>query len=309
VLDDDSVDATSAIARAAAASFQHVRVVSGDGLIPGWRGKPWACHRLRRYSNADVLVFADADVRPETEVLTRLVGALDGLPASLVSALPSHAHARPMLWAAVGVQNWAATTLAPVWVQALRRVPLVIATNGQLLAIDAAVYDRSGGFASVHGSLAEDAALGRRLARLGYDVRLVDAGPLAICHAYADLSGLWRANVRNLHAVLFGSVALGVAGAAALGALFVAPVVFFAAGVIRGRATSSTWLSGAEVALGCLTRLLSDRRAGYPRWRSLLHPLAVAMLAGMLIESASRAVLRRPVEWRGRQYLVRDDAK
>lgn len=308
VLDDDSVDGTAATARAAAAPFRHVRVVAGGPLVPGWHGKPFACHRLRAQADADVLVFADADVRPESHALTRLVGALDDLPAGLVSALPSHAPARPVLWAALGLQNWAALTLAPVWLRAFWRVPLLTATNGQILAIDAAAYDESGGFESVRGTVAEDAALGRRLARLGYEVRLVDGASLIVCHAYTDLRALWRANVRNLHAVLFGSAALGVAGAAALGVLFVAPVLFLAAEGIRGRATRWTWLLGAEVALGYLPRWLADRRAAYPGRLSLLHPLTVAMLAGMLIESAARAVARRPVEWRGRHYLVQDDA-
>ncbi len=308
VLDDDSADGTGEIARTAGARFPHVRVVTGGPLAPGWHGKPFACHRLRGYSDADVLVFADADVRPAPQALTRLVGALDRLPASLVSALPSHAPARPMLWAALGLQNWAALTLAPVWLQAVCRLPSLTATNGQILAIDAAAYDRSGGFAAVRGTVAEDAALGRRLVRLGYDVRLVDGARLAICHAYADLPALWRANVRNLHAVLFGSAALGVAGAAALGALFVVPVLLLAADGARGRVSRSTWLAGAEIALGVLTRALADRRAGYPPRLCLLHPLTVALLAGMLVESASRAVSRRPVEWRGRHYLVQDDA-
>lgn len=305
VLDDDSCDGTAAIARAVAARFPHVRVVSGGPLAPGWHGKPFACHRLRAQTDAPVLVFADADVRPARGALTRLVGSLQQMSASVVSALPRHAPARPVLWAALGLQNWAAMTLVPVWLQRWWRAPALTATNGQVLAIERAAYDRIGGFASVRGTVAEDTALGRRLARLGHDVRLVDGTSLIACHAYADLPALWRGNVRNLHAVLFGSTALGVAGALALSALYVAPILLLAAGGIRGRSTS-TWLCGAEVALGYLTRLLSDRRAGYPGALSLLHPLSVAMLAGMLIESARRAATRRPVEWRGRHYLVQD---
>ncbi len=308
VLDDDSRDGTAAIARATAARFPHVRVVSGGPLAPGWHGKPFACHRLRAQADAPVLVFADADVRPAAQALTHLVGALAHLRASLVSALPRHAPARPVLWAALGLQNWAAMTLAPIWLQRWWHAPALAATNGQVLAVERAAYDRIGGFASVRGTVAEDTALGRRLVRLGHDVRLVDGASLLVCHAYADLPALWRGNVRNLHAVLFGSAALGVAGAVALVALYVAPVLGLAAGGIRGRATGSTWLCVAEVALGSLTRLLSDRRAGYPGALALLHPLSVAMLAGMLIESASRAVTRRPVEWRGRHYPVRDEA-
>ncbi|HEU4563786.1 MAG TPA: glycosyltransferase family 2 protein, partial [Gemmatimonadaceae bacterium] len=207
VLDDDSRDGTAAIARATAARFPHVRVVSGGPLAPGWHGKPFACHRLRAQADAPVLVFADADVRPAAQALTHLVGALAHLRASLVSALPRHAPARPVLWAALGLQNWAAMTLAPIWLQRWWHAPALAATNGQVLAVERAAYDRIGGFASVRGTVAEDTALGRRLVRLGHDVRLVDGASLLVCHAYADLPALWRGNVRNLHAVLFGSAA------------------------------------------------------------------------------------------------------
>jgi cellulose synthase/poly-beta-1,6-N-acetylglucosamine synthase-like glycosyltransferase len=308
VLDDDSTDGTVEVARAAAARFPRVRVVRGTGLMQGWRGKPWACHRLRAGADGDVLVFADADVHPGCHVLSHLVGALDGLPASLVSVLPSHAHPNWLVWAVLGLQNWAAMTLAPMWLRALRRRPLLTATNGQLLAIDAAAYDGSGGFASVRGTLAEDAALGRRVARLGHEVRLVDGGSLVVCQAYPDLPALWRANVRNLHAVLFGSATLGVAGAAGLAVLFVGPALLVARGLISGRATTSTWLAAGELALGYVGRMITDRRVGYPRRLSVLHPLAVALLAGMLLESTARAVLRSPVEWRGRRYRVRDES-
>jgi hypothetical protein len=311
VLDDDSTDGTAAVAREAAAGFPHVRVVRGTGLARGWRGKPWACHRLRRQVHADLLVFADADIEPAPETLPRLLGALEALRADLVSVLPAHASPSVAVRALAALQNWAALAFVPAWLPALRRLPAVAATNGQLFAIRAAAYDAAGGFAAVRGTLAEDAALGRRVAGLGrHAVRLVDGGGLVRCHTGSDVAVLWQANVRNLHAVLLGS--LGAAGVAVLGlvALFVAPPLAVAVGVARHGPVPAvlTLLPLAEVALATAARAIVDRRAGYGPALCLFHPVACAVLAAMILDSVGRARLGRAVEWRGRRYRVQDEA-
>ncbi len=307
VLDDDSRDATAEVAERAAAGFGHVRVVRGRGLEPGWRGKPWACHRLRRHVSAEVLVFADADVRPGPDALARLVAALDALPADLVSVLPAAVQAPRAVQALAALQHWAAFALVPAWAGALRRSPTCSAANGQLLAVRAAVYDAVGGFAAVRGTLAEDAALGRRVAQEGGRVRLVDGGGLVQCAPHRDVAALWRANVRNLHAVLFGSTGLALLAAGGLLALFVAPPVALALALASGHARAAV-LPLAAVTVAVATRAIVDRRAGYPWGLCLSHPAAAGLLAAMIAESALRARLGRDVEWRGRRYPVRDEA-
>ncbi|MGH7326534.1 MAG: glycosyltransferase, partial [Candidatus Rokuibacteriota bacterium] len=76
VYDDDSADDTAARALAAAGGAPGIRVVRGGPLPEGWAGKPWACHRLRAEAQGDVLVFADADVVPAPDVLTRTAAAM-----------------------------------------------------------------------------------------------------------------------------------------------------------------------------------------------------------------------------------------
>ena len=60
------------------------------------------------------------------------------------------------------------------------------------------------------------------------------------------------------------------------------------------------------VALALLPRRLADRRTGAGVGGTLLHPLAVAVLAAMILESWRRARLGRGVEWRGRHYRATD---
>jgi chlorobactene glucosyltransferase len=182
--------------------------------------------------------------------------------------------------------------------------------NGQFLAIRAGVYDASGGFAAVRSALAEDAALGRRLVALGYAVGLLDGAGLLTCRPYGRAREAWSANVRNLGAVLGGSTALLLLAAAALAAVYVAPLVLLALGILR-HTPNEVLLTGlpiAEIALGVVPRLVTDARAGYPRWVALLHPLAIGALVGMCLQAAARARRGRPVTWRGRTYDQGDRA-
>ncbi len=309
VYDDESTDATAARARAAARGAPRVRVVRGGGLPPGWRGKPWACHRLRAETRAEVLVFADADVRPAPPALASLAASLSTLGVDALSAIPAHRSPSAAVRALTPIQSWAPLAFIPAWLPAVARRPLFAALNGQLIAVRATAYDAVGGFAAVRQSLAEDAALGRRLAAGGHGVRLLDGSRLLSCRSYASLRELWRANVRNLLPVFFGSGSFLVFAAAGLAILYLGPPFLLLLGVVRGGAAGPwIWLPLAEIGLGLVPRLYADRRAGYPVGLALLHPVAVAALVAMSLHSLVRFRWQGTVEWRGRRYEVDDGA-
>jgi cellulose synthase/poly-beta-1,6-N-acetylglucosamine synthase-like glycosyltransferase len=305
VYDDDSSDDTALRAEAAAAGRARVRVIRGGPLLSGWRGKPCACHRLRGWARGEVLVFADADVRPGPQALARTAGAFHALPVDVISAVPAHRSSSVAVRALVAIQNWAALAFVPAWLPARWGRPAWTAVNGQFLAVRAEAYDQSGGFAAVREALAEDVALGRRLAALGYRVGFLDGARVIGCEPYQRARECWRANTRNLLAIFFGSsVGLGLA-LVALAVLYLGPPLLLAVAVLR-RSGGAAWtgLPLVELGLGLLPRALADRRAGYPAWLTLLHPLAVAALVGMGVESLARVRWRRTVEWRGRRYPV-----
>lgn len=310
VYEDDSSDDTGARVLAAAGGASRLHLIRGGPLPEGWRGKAHACDRLRAHARGAILVFADADVTPAPATLARTAGAFGALGLDALSAVPSHASASVGVRALVAIQNWAALALVPSWAAALCRRPLFAAMNGQFLAIRADVYDASGGFAAVRAALAEDVALGRRLAALGYRVRLLDGARVLTCEPYATVRELWRANSRNLLPIFFGSGVLLTAAVLALAAVSLGPLALLALGPLLGHAATLewTWLPLGELALGLLPRLLADRRAGYPAWLALLHPVAIAALVGMAAESIARFRWNGSVEWRGRRYPVTDEA-
>jgi len=306
VYDDDSTDGTAVRAQAAAAGAGHVHVIRGGPLPDGWRGKPYACHRLRSHARGEILVFADADVTPSPQALARTAGAFHAMPVDLLSAVPAHRSPRVTVQALVAIQNWAALAFVPAWLPIGRGRPGLTAVNGQFLAIRARAYDESGGFGMVRDTLAEDVALGRRLAAGGYRVGFLDGARVLRCEPYESARACWRANARNLLPIFFGSSSLLALAMLGLAALYLGPLLLLGAGVLSGRAgtVAWTWLPLLEVGLGLVPRAIADRRAGYPPWLALLHPAAIGAVVGMGLESLVRFRWRRVVEWRGRRYPV-----
>jgi glycosyltransferase involved in cell wall biosynthesis len=78
VLDDGSTDGTADVVRSAAAGDVRLTVLVGQSPPPGWLGKPYACHQLAAHTDADILVFVDADVVLAPHAVAAAVGLLAG---------------------------------------------------------------------------------------------------------------------------------------------------------------------------------------------------------------------------------------
>jgi len=75
-VDDRSSDATGRILDDFAANHPQLRVVHVRELPPGWLGKPHALQKAYEASSGEWLVFTDADVKFQTDVLRRVMALL-----------------------------------------------------------------------------------------------------------------------------------------------------------------------------------------------------------------------------------------
>lgn len=300
VLDDESTDGTRTRAQATLAAIPQGRLLVGAPLPPGWAGKSFACHQLARAARGEILVFADVDVEPRPGTLEGLVEALARPQTAAVTVMPRHTATSRVGRHLAPLQAWAVTTFCPLWLGP-RRSPLLAVANGQLLAVRRAAYDAVGGHAAVRDSLAEDAALGRRLAAAGYGLALLDGSALVRGAGYDTLGEAWRGNLRNLFPVLFGSRPLAWLASAGLLVAWVVPWLALLAALAAGGA--GLWAAIVEVLLGLAPRLLVARRFDHPLADSWSHPLLVLLLAAMIAASVT-TYRRGRVNWRGRAYPV-----
>ncbi len=286
VLDDASSDGTAEIVEALAADDPRVRLVrSTDEPPPGWLGKPWACARLAEHADpaSSVLVFLDADVRLAPDGLARTVRLLREAELGFVSPYPRQVAdslgerlVQPLL-------QWSWLALLPLRLAEHTPRPSMAVANGQLLAVDADLYRRSGGHRAVADAVLEDVALARALRAAGGHGGMADGTAVATCRMYEGWSELRDGYAKSLWAA-GGSPATSAAQVSLLLALYCRPdPIAYAAGVA--------------------SRIISARRTGGRALPdALLHPLSIATYAYLTGLSLVRRQ-RGEITWKNRRLV------
>jgi 4,4'-diaponeurosporenoate glycosyltransferase len=286
VVDDESLDATAAVAEAAGA------LARPAGPRPeGWTGKAWACARGADALAAracDVLVFLDADVRLDGhDVLDRLAAEVAAAPQALVSVQPWHRTVRPVEQLSVFF-NITALMGSTGFTALGRRVRCSLAF-GPVLACTREAYEAAGGHAhqSVRGAVAEDIALARRF-------------PAVSLHTgRPDVS--FRMYPGGLRALVQGWTKNIATGAASVRWWFALLVVGWLWSLNGGWITSPWFYAASAVQV-----LVLGRRAGrFGVLTALAYPLLVLFFLVVFLRSLALTALRRPVRWKGRLVATR----
>lgn len=286
VVDDDSTDATAAIARNHGAT-----VVEAGSLPTGWAGKCWALQRGIEHATGEWIVTLDADTIPDAR-------------------LPAAAVARAL------ADGWDLLTLAPrfecpgVALQVLhpallttlvyrfgspgaRRLPRPGRTlaNGQCQVVRRRELLDAGGLERVAGSLVEDVALARTLAGDGWSIGFLDGTELLSVRMHESARDAWRAWGRSLPLADVTSPSAQVVDLA---------TVWFALALPLPRLLARRG-DGLDLVLAAarLGTLVGTRRAyartGIAYWCSPLADLAAAV-------RLTQRTLRPDRSWRGRSY-------
>ena len=299
VLDDGSTDGTADVVRRAAQGDPRLRVLDGaaDAAEPprGWLGKTWACHRLAEAATGTVLVFVDADVTVAPHGIAATVALLRMSGLDLVSPYPRQLADGLLPRLVQPLLQWSWLTTLPLRAAETSSRESLVAANGQLLAVDAAVHRGAGGHAAVRGEVLDDVALLRAVKRSGARGVVVDGTHVATCRMYDDGAALVEGYTKSLWSA-FGSRGGSAAVVAALSWLYVVPPV---AAVVGPTRTARVW-GAAGYAAGVAGRALVARRTGQRMMPDVLaHPASVVAFGGLVAESWRRRSTGT-LSWRGR---------
>jgi hypothetical protein len=294
VLDDGSTDDTANLVRQIGGDRVHLH--AGAPLPPGWLGKPHACQQLADIaSDADVLVYLDADVVLEPGAIASAVSLLRRTGVTLLSPYPRIAGAgrlvQPLL-------QWSWLTFLPLRAMERSPRPSLAAAGGQWLVIDRAGYEKAGGHAAVRDDILEDIGLARAVKRSGGRIALADGSRLATCHMYRTWPELTAGYAKSLWAS-FGT--RSGAGAVVLTLLFLyaVPPLTTAIFLATGRSLAAL-VSAVAYVLGVAGRAVSARATGGHSWPdALFHPASIVVFA-WLVARSFRLHRRGALSWRGR---------
>ncbi len=285
VVDDESSDATAALARERGA-----RVVAGRRPPEGWVGKPWALQQGLEAAQGEVVVSVDADTRPRPGLAGALAAAL--ADADLVTAgcrfvcdTPGERVLHPAMLATL-VYRFGPADAMP----AARAADRVV-SNGQCTAVRREQLLAAGGYARAAANMTDDAALARSLARDGWRVAFHDGADLIDVDMHSSAADVWHQWGRSLAMPDATPPAWQAADLAVVWLVLALPPLRLATG--RARKLDLVLLAVRWALLAPLARSYARRGAAY--W---LSPLADPAVAARFTWSALRPTRR----WRGRTY-------
>jgi hopene-associated glycosyltransferase HpnB len=304
LVDDHSSDGTAEVARRAAAAAgraEHLTVVDGAALPPGWTGKLWAVQQgLERAASvapdATHVLLTDADIAHDPAELRLLV---------------AHALANRLDLASLMVRlnctSWPERMLIPAFVfffgmlypfrWANRPRGRVAAAAGGCMLVRRDTLERIGGVAAFRNALIDDCALARRVKREGA-IWLGHAQATASLRAYTGFREIWAMIARSAYTQLGRSpplLALTVLGLALT--YLVPPVLALTPGPWLPLA-GLAWL-GMAVAFQPVLMLYGRS----PFWGLALPAIALFYLAAT-IGSAVDHWRGRGGQWKGRAQAV-----
>jgi hopene-associated glycosyltransferase HpnB len=301
LVDDQSRDATSEVARAAAAALGAVdRLTVLPGWAPpgGWTGKLWAQHQGIELAGSApsqpvYLLLTDADIVYAPDALTRLVArAQSGGYAltSLMAKLRCESLAERMF---VPAFIFFFEMLYPfAWANDPRRE--TAAAAGGCMLVRREILRQAGGMAAIRGALIDDCALAKALkAHAPIWIGLTEG--VHSIRAYPAVADIRRMVARTAYAQLKYSPLLLAGTVFGLAMTYIAPVAFalFASGVAQVLGI----LAWVAMTIAFQPTLHFYRVS--PAWGVALPAIAATYMA-FTIDSAYQHARGRGGMWKGR---------
>jgi hopene-associated glycosyltransferase HpnB len=166
LVDDASTDGTAETARQAAQKIgraQHLTVLTGAPLPPGWTGKLWAVSQGAQAASEqqpDYLLFTDADIRHHSRSVAELVAKAEAEQLDLASYMVRLATANIAEKALIPAFVYFFLQLYPPnWIASAKHQ--TAAAAGGCLLIKPAALARIGGHAAIRSQIIDDCSLAR----------------------------------------------------------------------------------------------------------------------------------------------------
>lgn len=304
VFDDDSTDATRAIAESAAAGREGVRVLSPPPLDlsnrGGFTGKNNACWAGAQQSHGAWLLFTDADTVHEAGDLSRAIHEAEKHHAAMLSYSPRQLvtgfwqrAVMPLVFAEL------ASTYPPKKVS--DPTSRIAAANGQFLLVERDAYFAVGGHRKIGKEILEDVALASNLKRAKYSIRFRHAPDALATRMYRTLPDMVEGWTKNL-ASLFGNIPLMAAMQTLQFLLF-----FSLPALALGMPYLVDWQRAAILLVWLRTSwsfYSRVARSHFPAWDIALSILGVPMFVWLLLRSYLHHRIHKSVGWKGRSYKV-----
>jgi hypothetical protein len=300
VIDDRSEDATPGIIAEFASRDPRVRLVRVDALPDGWLGKVHALHKGVEVAIGEWLLFSDADVIVEPEMLGKAVAHCESEGYDLLALVPefrSRSRIVGVLWAIF--MRVIAMVISP---DAVRDTSSKVAMgSGGFTLVRRSTFDTTAGFHHLRLETADDVALGTMVKNAGGRCDFMNGRNAATVSIYGSLGEFYRGVEKNGSSLAGAPFWLVVVVFAVLGCVEYSPLAAIALGILGGVG----WLAALGVSATLLATAATAaalRRNTGQLWPALLWPVGWALMTSGVLRSAWLFHRRGGAMWRGTFY-------
>ncbi len=295
-VNDRSADATASILERAATKSQRLKVISVTSLPSGWLGKPHALQRAFENSTGDWLVFTDADVHFESNVLRYAIALaekmnLDHMPMLCESKMFSVGEKIAMTFFGmaflIGMRPWRVSNPKSSSYVGI----------GAFQLIRRKAYEKIGAHRRLAMEVIDDVKLGKLVKDAGFRSGIAKAGTAVSVYWHSGVRNIVRGTTKNFFATTgfrLWLVCIQIPGLLTLSLLpwIALPFVHGWARVFAAVAVVCSVLAEGGVALEI------DISPVY----ALTHPIGAVIFAWMLTRSTIVTLRQGGIEWRGTFY-------
>lgn len=293
VCNDHSTDQTVEILKRFASEDKRIQWFLGDLLPENWLGKNYACHQLAARASGKYLIFLDADVELNRNVLSKAFAFFQEKQLTLLSVFPEQKIESLGEWLTVPVMNWILQSLLPMVLVQKTKFPSLAAANGQFMMFEAENYRENQWHKKVKMQTVEDIQIARMLKAEGFRTAVLLGNNDIYCRMYSILGEAVKGFSRNIHEY-FGGSRMVMIGFWLI--VFFGPLIVWASFGLFG--------FYVFVFLVVLNRILISRASRQPVFLSvLLHPGQMLGFSFIVFFNLYRRI-RKVTEWKGREIKL-----
>lgn len=298
LVDDHSEDSTAEVAKSIAADknqSDRLEVISAPDLEQGWSGKVAAMNAGATRSDADMILFTDADIRHSPSHLSQLVARAQAKNLDLTSRMVM-----------LNCESMAERLLIPAFVfffamlYPFRRAndpkSEVAAAAGGTMLVRRAMLNKIGGLSSIKSALIDDCALAKEIKSAGGKIELTLTQEAASLRPYPHIADVWHMVARTAYTQLKHSPLLLAGTVAGMAVMFLVPPVLFMF------ATSEILAFSGLLAWLLMTYLYAPtlKLYGLQSACGIALPIAALIYIAATVDSARLHYQRKGGQWKGR---------
>ena len=299
-VDDRSEDATGSILDAAARANSRLKVVHVTSLPAGWLGKPHGLQAAFEHSTGDWLVFTDADVRFDPDVL-RITIALAEERHWDHLALLCHAEMFTL------GEKIAMTFFAMSFMLGLRPWRASDPKSRSYIGVGAfqlirrSAYEKMGTHRRLAMEVVDDVKVGKLVKEAGLRSGVARAGRAVTVHWHAGLGNIIRGTTKNFYATT--GFRLWVAGGQVAGNLLMFVLPWVALPFVHGWARI---FAVAAIVLPVLAQAGAALEFDESPLYAVTQPLGALIVCWMIVRSTFVTLRQGGIRWRGTFYAIEE---